>query len=134
RATGLDPENAGVAIEGSSRTYANAEQRRLDLIDFTLMPYLKAVEDRLSMGDITPRGLRAHFQVNAFTRADFKTRMEGEKIAIDAGIAVHNEARRRLCWPDVEGGDESKQQQAPPPNPLMNQPPVNGDRNGDRSD
>ncbi|MBN9739504.1 hypothetical protein DMP23_00020 [Amycolatopsis sp. A1MSW2902] len=50
RHTGLDPEDLGVST--TSRTYANAEQRRLDLIDFVLRPFAAAIEDRLSMPDV----------------------------------------------------------------------------------
>ena len=53
RAAGVDPEDLGVST--TSRTYQNAEQRRQDLIDFTLAAYMSAVEQRLSMGDV-PRG------------------------------------------------------------------------------
>lgn len=101
RATGLDPTEVGAPPAGSSLTYQNAEQRRSDLIDFTLMLYIRAVEDRLSMADITPRGLFATFVIGAFARADTKTRMEGYKTGIDAGIVEPNEARRREGWPDI---------------------------------
>ena len=60
----------------TSRTYQNSEQRRQDLLDFTLSAYMKAVEQRLSMADVTPRGYRAKFNLDSFLRGDTKGRME----------------------------------------------------------
>ena len=84
RAMGIDPEDLGVST--TSRTYQNAEQRRLDLLDFTMSAYMKAVEQRLSMSDITPRGWRAKSNLDAFLRGDTKTRMETYAIGEPLGI------------------------------------------------
>lgn len=73
RLTGLDPEELGVST--TSRTYANAEQRRLDLIDFTLHPYIAAIQDRLSMNDVTLPGRRVYFEYDGFLRSDTESRM-----------------------------------------------------------
>jgi hypothetical protein len=56
---GLDPEDVGVNT--TSRTYFNARDRRTDKINRTLGPYMFAITDRLSMGDVTPRGQRVRF-------------------------------------------------------------------------
>jgi hypothetical protein len=84
RAAGVDPEDLGVST--TSRTYQNSEQRRLDLLDFTLAHYMKAVEQRLSMGDVTPRGWRAKVNLDAFLRGDTKTRMETYAIGKPLGV------------------------------------------------
>lgn len=107
RATGLQPEDLATVVEGTSRTYQNAEDRRLDLVDFTLMPFLSAVQDRLSMNDITERGLRARYRVGAFARADTKSRMETYKTGIESGVLEPNEARYDEGRPDLpeEGND-----------------------------
>lgn len=118
RATGLDADDLAASIEGSSMTYANAEQRRLDLIDFVLNPYITSVENRFSMGDITPRGLWAHFDAHAFTRADTKSRMEGYKIGGESGVLEVNDMRRMEGLPDI------KKKPAPPMPPPI--PPPNG--------
>lgn len=128
RGAGLDPEDVGVNIEGTSRTYQNAEQRRLDLIDFVLMPYISSVQDRLSMNDITPRGLFAQFQIAAFTRADFKARMEGYKLAIEAGVMMRNEVRRLEGWPDLTDAEIDKTLKSGQPPPMAQ--PGNVSRNG----
>lgn len=99
RATGLDPEEVGVSV--STRTYQNAEQRRLDLIDFTLMAYLSAVEDRLSKDDVTAHGLTVRHDVDAFARSDFKSRMEAYKTGREAHAITDDEIRRREHRPDL---------------------------------
>lgn len=73
RVMGVDPEELGVST--TSRTYANAEQRRLDLIDFTLAAYNTAIEDRLSMADVTPPGYYVRAEYGGFLRSDTASRM-----------------------------------------------------------
>jgi hypothetical protein len=46
-----------LAIDQSGMTYANAQQARQDLILFGARPLLHAIEERLSMDDILPRGV-----------------------------------------------------------------------------
>jgi len=74
RIGGVDPEELGVST--TSRTYANAEQRRLDLLDFTLKAYVTAIEDRLSMNDVTVPGRRVYFEFDGFLRSDTPSRMD----------------------------------------------------------
>ncbi|WP_290055657.1 phage portal protein [Amycolatopsis solani] len=89
RHAGIDPEDLGVST--TSRTYANAEQRRLDLVDFTLAAYVSAIETRLSMRDVVPGGHKARVDYNGFLRSDTKTRMETYKIGREVG--VYNDQR-----------------------------------------
>lgn len=70
----IDPEELGVST--TSRTYANAEQRRLDLLDFTVAPLAVAIRDRLSMDDVTFPGNRATFVYDGFLKSDTLTRMQ----------------------------------------------------------
>ncbi len=106
RATGLDPEDMGVSV--TSRTYQNAEERRLNLIDFVLMVIISAVQDRLSKPDITPRHLRARFGLSEFVRADMKSRFEAHKISVEAGFRLPQEIRRAEGWPDFTD-DEARE-------------------------
>lgn len=73
-ATGLDPEDLGVST--TSRTYQNGVDRRQDRVNDTYSPYMAAITDRLSMGDITKRGRRVKFDLDDYLRADPKTRAE----------------------------------------------------------
>src|SRR6187431_118821 len=81
---GVDPEELGVST--TSRTYATSETRRLDLIDFTLKAYIKAIEGRLSMDDVTQPGRKVRFRYEGFLRSDTKTRMETYKVGREVGV------------------------------------------------
>lgn len=91
RAAGIDPEDLGVST--TSRTYQNSEQRRQDLIDFTFAPYVAALEQRLSMGDVTPRGYEVKVSFDGFLRGDTKSRMDAYKVGIEVGAYTRPEIR-----------------------------------------
>jgi hypothetical protein len=110
RATGLDPEDMGVSV--TSRTYQNAEERRLNLIDFVLMVIISAVQDRLSKPDITPRHLRARFDLSEFVRADMKSRFEAHEISVRAGFRRAQEVRRAEGWPDFTDPERAEAEAA----------------------
>jgi hypothetical protein len=109
RAAGIDPEDLGVST--TSRTYQNSEQRRLDLLDFTLAAYVAAVEQRLSMRDVLPRGYEAKVNFDGFLRADTKTRMEAYQIGKAVGAYTHDEIRE---LEDRPATPEPKPPPAPP--------------------
>lgn len=90
-AMGLDPEDLGVST--TSRTYQNAIDRRVDRINECYAPYLKTVEDRLSMRDVTPRGRYVCFDLDEFLQADPKTRWETYAIAAGIGGMTNDEIR-----------------------------------------
>jgi HK97 family phage portal protein len=125
RAAGIDPEDLGVST--TSRTYQNSEQRRQDLIDFTLMPYASAIEQRLTMGDVTPRGYEVKVNFDGFLRADTKTRYEAHKIALDSGFETIDEVR------ELEDRPKLARISRPVPMPVPTQegvPGANGNGNG----
>lgn len=84
RAMGIDPEDLGVST--TSRTYQNQEDRRRDLTDFTLGAYITAVQDRLSMKDVTPRGSYARIKLDAFLKSDLMTRLQAYKLGREVGV------------------------------------------------
>ncbi len=84
RAAGVDPEDLGVST--TSRTYQNAEQRRMDMLDFTHAAYRSAMEQRLSMHDVTPRGYELKVNLDGFLRGDTKARMETYAIGEPLGL------------------------------------------------
>jgi phage portal protein BeeE len=53
-----------LAIDQSGMTYANAQQARQDLILFGARPILHAIEERLSMDDVLPRGRHVRFAID----------------------------------------------------------------------
>ncbi len=71
-ALGLDAEDLNVST--TSRTYANASDRRQDRINDTLQGYITALTQRLSMGDMTRRGKRVVARSDTYMRADPVTR------------------------------------------------------------
>jgi HK97 family phage prohead protease len=114
RAMGIDPEDLGVST--TSRTYQNGEQRRLDLTDFTLAAYSLALQQRLSMRDVLPRGYAAKLSFDGFLRSDTKTRMETYKIGREVG-AYDDERIARL--EDIPSATPSAPA-APAPAPTTN--------------
>lgn len=102
RAAGIDPEEVGVST--TSRTYSNQFDRRKQFVDFTLGPYLKAVEERLSLGDVTKRGYYVKFDLDAFYRSDALTRYQTYAAGLQVGALVQDEIRPMEDKPDVPGG------------------------------
>lgn len=88
---GVDPEEVGVST--TSRTYANMFERRKAFLDFTLGPYRQAVEDRLSMNDVTPDGYTAAYDIDAFLRTDPLTRMQTYQVGRAVGAYTEAEVR-----------------------------------------
>lgn len=76
RHTGAPAWVADAPVEGQSLTYANRASRNWELIDLFLTEYMTVIEDRLSMGDVTPRGTQVKFLTDEMTRPDQKTRFE----------------------------------------------------------
>lgn len=91
RAAGLDAEDLGVST--TSRTYFNAEDRRQSFLDFTLGPYVSAIQDRLSMGDVTPRGSYVRFAFEGLLRTDTLTRYQSYALGLDVGALGQDEIR-----------------------------------------
>jgi hypothetical protein len=55
----------------SSYTYSNLLDSRKDFVSYSLQPFISAIEDRLSMDDITARGNVVKFAINdTFLRQD----------------------------------------------------------------
>lgn len=92
--TGLDPEDLGVST--TSRTYFNATDRRVSKIQEGRMPLMKAITDRLSMGDITPLGNEVRFDLTEYLTADPTEKAAYWKALIDMGVASPKEARTAL--------------------------------------
>ena len=54
----------------SSFTYANALDKRRDLVDFAFRNYMSIIEQRLSFADFTPAGNRVSFDLDDFLRGN----------------------------------------------------------------
>lgn len=84
RAMLIDPEDLGVST--TSRTYQNREDRLRDFLTVTLGPYISAVQDRLSMKDVTPRGSYARIKPDGFLAGDILTRLNSYKLGREVGV------------------------------------------------
>lgn len=96
---GIDPEELGVST--TSRTYANAVDRRRDRVNDTLAPYMRAITDRLSMNDITTRGHQVRFDLDDYLKADAKTRWETHAIGLTNGVISVEEVREKEDLPAI---------------------------------
>lgn len=122
RAIGIDPEDLGVST--TSRTYANREQRNQHLLDFTLAAYVAAVEQRLSMRDIVPRGYKARFDMDGFLRNSAPIRMQTYKTGLEVGAWTREEIRDAEDKPPLTPEQNAPAVQTPPvpPPPPTDEP------------
>lgn len=88
----LPPRYVG-ASSGDSMTYSTVESDRRELLDLSLAPYVSAINQRLSMDDVTPRGQLVRVDTLPLLRGDTKTAMETAKAGLDAGLIDEREAR-----------------------------------------
>lgn len=81
------------APTNDSLTYSTTESNRRDLVEITFAPFIAAIEQRLSMGDVTPLGTEVHLDFSAFIRGDLKAVIETGKAAVEAGLMTVDEVR-----------------------------------------
>lgn len=108
---GLDPEDLGVNT--TSRTYANAVDRRVDQVNQTLGPMMRALTDRLSMDDVTRRGYRVEHDLSRYMQADPATRWSTYQTAIQLGVLTVDEVRAREGLPPLPSGTRPAAPAAP---------------------
>jgi HK97 family phage portal protein len=59
-----------LSAETTSLTYSNAVSERRSLVDFSLRPILKSVEERLSLPDFVPNPVMVRFDLDDFLRGN----------------------------------------------------------------
>jgi hypothetical protein len=64
---GVDPEDLGIST--TSRTYFNGVDRRQEKVNRVYAPYMRAITDRLAMGDVTRRGYAPQFDLTDYLKA-----------------------------------------------------------------
>lgn len=106
RLTGIDTEEFGVST--TSRTYFNAFDRTQSFIQFTLNSYMRAIEQRLSMDDVSPRGYKARFKVDDLFRADTLARYQAYEIGERVGAITDVEIRESEGRPPLTAADKPK--------------------------
>ena len=85
-------------VGGSSLTYANASQEARTLIDYGMKPLLTALESRLGMADVTPRGHTVRLELDAMLRGNPMERSQLYHSLIPLGVLTVQEARD---WEDL---------------------------------
>ena len=77
----------------NSMTYANVLDERKQFVDLSLRPYYAAIEDRLSMDDITPRGNIVRFAIDdTFLRSDAMERLNVIEKMLSLGLITTEQA------------------------------------------
>ena len=78
----------------NSMTYQNILDGRREFVAYSLQPYISAIEDRLSMNDITNSQNQVRFAVDdTFLRADAKDRLDIIEKMLNLNLIDTNQAR-----------------------------------------
>ena len=78
-----------------SYTYQNSVENRKEFVSYSLQPYICALEDRLSMNDITAAGHTVRFNISeTFLRSDDKTRLEVLEKMLALGLIDIDQAKQ----------------------------------------
>lgn len=82
-------------------SYSNTEQQDLSFSKHTIGQWLRVWEDEMNLKLFASRNRTKYveFNVDGLQRGDFKTRMDGYRSAIQAGINTPNEIRAMENWP-----------------------------------
>ena len=81
------------ADQNNSMTYANVQDERKQFVALSLAPYINAIQDRLSMDDITARGNIVKFDVDsAFLRVDPMERLNVIEKMLSLGLITVEQA------------------------------------------
>jgi hypothetical protein len=101
RLANLDPIWCGAGVPGSSLTYANRVDLYRNLLDTALRPVMALIEQRLSMGDITPRGHEIKFDTTSFLRGNPSELAELVAKLKPLELLTDDEARQILDLPGL---------------------------------
>lgn len=80
-----------VTLDGSSMTYSNVEQEWLAFTRFTLMQYLRKIEEALT--DLSPLGQTIRVDTDVLLRSDTKSRYDSHRVGLEAGFLTIDEVR-----------------------------------------
>lgn len=90
-------------VEGTAMTYQNVESEWISFVRFTLMQYLRKIEEALTA--LTPLGQVVRFNLEGLLRSDTETRYRSYETGLRAGFLTVNEVRALEGRPPVPGGD-----------------------------
>jgi HK97 family phage portal protein len=89
---------------GDSNTYQNVEQSGINYVRYTLLPWMRRIEDALS--EMLPITQHVRFDAEEFERADLTTRVKAQQVEIQSGTLTPNEARADNNREPYPGGDQ----------------------------
>ncbi len=98
------PLNMINASGGDSQTYQNVEQAGINFVRYTLLPFMRRIEDAIS--EMLPLTQKVRFNASEFERADLTTRVRAQQLQIMSGTLSPNEAREQENREPYEGGDQ----------------------------
>lgn len=87
----VPPEMIGAAVDGSSLTYSNQEQRGISYLTWNAGWWVALLDEFLS--SMTPRGQYVKVNTGALVRTDARTQAQIEDIRIRGGWGLPDEAR-----------------------------------------
>lgn len=108
RIFGLPPHMIG---ELSKATFSNIEQQSIQYVVYSLLPWLKTMEESMMFTLLNPDEEKTYFiefLVDGLMRGDFKTRQEGLAVQRQNGVITANEWRRLENYNafDADAGDK----------------------------
>jgi HK97 family phage portal protein len=98
------PLNLLAGTGGDTQTYQNVESAGINFVRYTLLPWMRRLEDALS--ELLPANQYVRFNADEFMRADLTTRVRAQQTQIASGTLTPNEARAQENREPYEGGDE----------------------------
>lgn len=116
------PLNLILGSGGDSQTYQNVEQSGINFVRYTLLPWMRRIEDAVS--EMLPLTQRVRFNADEFMRADLTTRVNAQKTQIMAGTLSPNEARQQENREPYDGGDAFVNPSTQPPAGTDAEPPL----------
>jgi phage portal protein BeeE len=82
------------ADQNNSMTYSNVQDERRQFVALSLQPYICAIEDRLSMDDITPMTQKISFDIDSgFLRANPLERLNVIEKMLNLNLITIEQAR-----------------------------------------
>jgi hypothetical protein len=112
---GVDPEDLG--INTTSRVYQNAVDRKQDKVNRVYAPFMRAITDRLGMGDVTRRGYAPQFDLTDYLKSDPVTQAGYWKALKDMGVTDETEIRG---WAGLSGPAPKAKPAPAPAAPVAN--------------
>lgn len=92
-----------ILASGDNQTYANVEQASLNLLTYTIAPWIRRIEGAIST--ILPANIVVEFDTSSLLRADALSRAKVNMLNIQAGVRTPNEAREIEGYNAYKGGD-----------------------------